>query len=178
MSPLMLSECFSTSQVLALTGATARQLQWWDEHSLVVPARRGRRRLYSASDLAEILVILELRQRRISLQQVRRVLRFLKQELHVRLADLLTNEADRPLPEYHLLIDGNRLYLETDSRQIFDLLRSTTQAVFLISLSPAVKKLQLAGFTLARPERPPAKKPAKRDRQSTLTAKGGGKISA
>jgi DNA-binding transcriptional MerR regulator len=174
----MSSECFSTSQVLALTGATARQLQWWDEHSLVSPARNGRRRLYSPGDLAEILVILELRRRRISLQQVRRVLRFLRQELQVRLADLVSEEADRPLPEYHLLIDGSRLYLETDSRQIFDLLRSTTQAVFLISLSPAAKKLQMAGFALARPERPPAKKPAKRDSHSTSTGKGDGIVSA
>jgi DNA-binding transcriptional MerR regulator len=174
----MLSGSFSTSQVLAVTGATARQLQWWDEHSLVVPLREGRKRLYSASDLADILVILELRRRHISLQQVRRVLRFLKQELRVRLADLVAEEADRPLPEYHLLIDGSRLYLETDSRQIFDLLKSTDQAVFLVSLGTAVKKLQLAGFTLTGGETPPRKKPAKRDTQSTSTRKEKSRIRA
>jgi len=162
----MPTECFSTSQALAWTGATARQLQWWDEHSLVVPSRDGRRRLYSATDLADILVILELRRRRISLRQVRRVLLFLKQELHVRLAHLAAEEADH-LPEYYLLIDGNRLYLETDSRQIFALLKNTTQAVFLMSLRPAVEKLQLAGFSLAAAESRPTKKPAKRDPQAT-----------
>jgi len=174
----MLSGSFSTSQVLALTGATARQLQWWDEHSLVVPTRDGRKRLYSANDLADILVILELRRRHISLQQVRRVLRFLRQALHVRLADLVSNEADRPLPEYHLLIDGSHLYLETDSRQIFDLLKSTDQAVFLISLGPAAKKLQLAGFTLAGAETLPEKKPAERSMQSTSTSKERSRIRA
>jgi DNA-binding transcriptional MerR regulator len=174
----MSSECFATTQALALTGATARQLQWWYEHSLVVPSRDGRRRLYSAAHIADILVILELRRRRVSLRQVRRVLRFLKQELLVRPADLLSEGADCSLREYHLLIDGDRLSLETDSRQIFDRLRSATQAVFPISLAPAAQRLQLAGFALARPQIAPAKKPARRDDRSTSTRKGEGGISA
>ena len=28
---------FSSNEVLALTGITARQLQWWDERGIVVP---------------------------------------------------------------------------------------------------------------------------------------------
>lgn len=174
----MSSECFSTSQVQALTGATARQLQRRDEHSPVVPARDGRKRLYSASDLAEALVILELRRRRISVQQIRRVLRFLKQELHVGLANLVSDAAEPPLADYHLLIDGGRLYLETDSRQIFDLLKNADQAVFLIGLGPAAKKLQLAGFTLGREEGLSGKKPAKRDARLSSTRKGEGRIRA
>lgn len=174
----MSSDCFSTSRVLALTGATARQLQWWDEHSLVVPARDGRKRLYSASDLADVLVILELRRRRIPLQQIRRVLRFLQQELHVRLADMVSDAAEPPLPDYQLLIDGDRLYLETDSRQIFDLLKSTDQAVFLIGLGPAAKKLQLAGLALARPETPAAKKPVAREAPSISISKERSKLRA
>ena len=38
---------FSSKEVVELTGITPRQLQWWDERGLVVPARAGRRRLYS-----------------------------------------------------------------------------------------------------------------------------------
>jgi DNA-binding transcriptional MerR regulator len=169
----MPSESFSTSQVLGLTGATARQLQWWDEHSLVVPVRAGRRRLYSATDLADILVILELRRRHISLQQVRKVLQFLKRELHVRPADLVLDGAESPLPDYHLLIDGNRLYLETDSRQIFDLLKNTEQAVFLISLDATARKLKLAGLTFFAQETPPAKKLARRESRTFSNAEGG-----
>ncbi|HEX2597336.1 MAG TPA: MerR family transcriptional regulator, partial [Terriglobales bacterium] len=30
---------FTSSEVVALTGITARQLQWWDERGIVVPAR-------------------------------------------------------------------------------------------------------------------------------------------
>jgi DNA-binding transcriptional MerR regulator len=174
----MLCEGFSTSQVLGLTGATARQLQWWDEHALVVPSRAGRKRLYSASDLADILVILELRRRHISLQQVRRVLRFLKQELHVRPADIVLDGTENSLPDYHLLIDGNRLYLETDSRQIFDLLKNTEQAVFLINLTAAARKLQVAGFALSAKEMPAAKKPSRQDTSSNSIVKGEGQIVA
>jgi DNA-binding transcriptional MerR regulator len=166
---LMQSGSFSTSEVLRLSGATARQLQWWDEHSLVVPARDGRKRLYSSSDLADILVILEFRRRHISLQQVRRVLRFLRQQLNVRLADLVSEESEHPLPDYHLLIDGDRLYLETDARQIFDILKNTDQAVFLISLSAAAKKLQVAGLTFSAIEYQSEKKPSKGHRRSIST---------
>ncbi|AXC12552.1 Putative transcriptional regulator [Acidisarcina polymorpha] len=156
----MLTGSFSTIEVMHLTGATARQLQWWDEHRLIVPLRRGRKRLYSPSDLAEILVILELRRRHISLQQIRRVLRFLKKQFHARLADLVSDQAEHPLTDYHLLIDGNRLYLETDAQQIFDLLKNAEQAVFLISLSTAVKKLRVARVSetdAAIPKKPSGK---------------------
>jgi DNA-binding transcriptional MerR regulator len=171
----MLSGSFSTSQILALTGVTARQLQWWDEHALVVPSRAGRKRLYSPSNLADILVILELRRRHISLQQVRRVLRFLKKELHVRPGDLVSDGAEHPLPDYHLLIDGDRLYLETDSRQIFDVLKSTEQAVFLISLSATASKLQLAGLALSARA---VKKPSARVKPTDPMAEGGQEIVA
>src|SRR5437762_2922403 len=41
---------FSSNQVVALTGISLRQLQWWDERGLVSPAREGRNRLYSLAD--------------------------------------------------------------------------------------------------------------------------------
>ena len=84
-TPSLPEDVFSTSEVVELTGVTARQLQWWDERRIVVPARQARKRLYSATDLVDILVIEQLRLRRISLAQVRRVLRFLRTELHARL---------------------------------------------------------------------------------------------
>src|SRR6266550_4266758 len=57
---------FTSRDVIALTGITARQLQWWDERRIVVPARQGHRRLYSMEDLAEVAVICEQRRRGIS----------------------------------------------------------------------------------------------------------------
>jgi DNA-binding transcriptional MerR regulator len=134
----MLEGRFSTRDVLELTGVTARQLQWWDERRLVVPQREGRNRIYTLADLVEILVIEELRRRSISLQQVRRVLHFLRNEMHARLADLVQGEQ-----EHHLLLDGTHVYLESDSRQIVDLMRNTEQPMLLICLTDAVKRLKV-----------------------------------
>src|SRR5437588_11082797 len=98
---------FTSNDVIALTGITGRQLQWWDERGVVSPARAGRRRLYSADDLAEVAVICELRRKGFSLQRVRKVMRFLQREFGERLV-AATRGA-----EYHLLADANNLYLET-----------------------------------------------------------------
>jgi len=134
----MLADRFTTRDVLELTGVTARQLQWWDEQRIVVAEREGRNRIYTTADLVEILVIEELRRRHISLQQVRRVLRFLRKEVHSRLADIAQGGK-----EHHLLLDGKHVYLETDSRQIVDLMRNTYQPMLLICLTDAVSRLNV-----------------------------------
>ena len=55
---------FTSREVVNLTGITPRQLQWWDERGIVVPARKGHHRLYSMDNLAEVAVICELRRSR------------------------------------------------------------------------------------------------------------------
>jgi DNA-binding transcriptional MerR regulator len=159
----MLKDSFSTRDVLDLTGVSARQLQWWDERRIVVPERHGRNRVYSAADLVDILVIGQLRLRSISLAQVRRVLRLLRNQLHMRLSDLVTGDR-----EYHLLLAGKRMFLETDSKQVIELLSSSMQPMLLISLSEAIKPLRLEIRDLLRaPEATPAeKKPAERSRRA------------
>ena len=54
---------FTSKEVVALTGITARQLQWWDERGVVKPAREGHRRLYSIQHLTEVGIICELRRK-------------------------------------------------------------------------------------------------------------------
>jgi DNA-binding transcriptional MerR regulator len=155
----MLKDCFSTRDVLELTGVTARQLQWWDERRIVVPAREGRNRIYSAADLIDILVIEQLRQRRISLAQVRRVLRLLRAELHMRLSDLVNGDH-----EYHLLLAGKRIFLESNTRQLIELLRNTMQPMLLISLTEAVKPLRIELKDLLR--KPVTKKLVRQTRRT------------
>jgi DNA-binding transcriptional MerR regulator len=166
----MLKDCFSTREVLDLTGVTARQLQWWDERRIVVPARQGRNRVYSATDLTDILVIEQLRQRSISLAQVRRVLRLLRTELHMRLSDLVAGNC-----EYHLLLAGKRILIETDSKQIIELLRSTMQPILLISLTDTVKPLRIELKHLLEKSagKPGAKKPAEQSGRSEKTGRAG-----
>ncbi len=127
---------YSSKQVMALTGISARQLQWWDERGIVVPARFGHRRLYSVEDLAEVAVITELRRRGFSLQRVRKVLRFLERELGRRLFEAVTGT------EYHLLTDGRRIYLENSAEQVIDILKNARQPMFAICLSDTVRQIR------------------------------------
>ena len=128
---------FTSRDVIALTGITPRQLQWWDERRIVVPAREGRRRLYSMEDLAEVAVICQLRHRGFSLQRVRKVMRFLEREFGKRLAETVTGASD-----YHLLTDGKTLYLETSPKQIVDILKNARQPMLTICLSDAVRQVR------------------------------------
>src|ERR1700681_89270 len=108
-----MQEKFTSRDVVALTGITLRQLQWWDERGIVVPAREGHNRLYSMEDLTEVAVICELRSRGFSLQRVRKVMRSLRAEFGKRLSETVSGASD-----CHLLTDGKRIYLETSARQI------------------------------------------------------------
>jgi len=128
---------FSSNQVAALTGISLRQLQWWDERGLVSPARQGRNRLYSLADLTEISVICELRQRGFSLQRVRRVIRFLQRELGKRLVETVRSGS-----EVHLLTDGRRIYVETSTRQVIDVLKNSRQPLLTICLSDKLREIR------------------------------------
>jgi len=132
-----LQESFTSRDVIQLTGITPRQLQWWDERRVVVPAREGHRRLYSMEDLAEVAVICQLRRKGFSLQRVRKVMRFLQREFGKRLADAVSGTS-----EYHLLTDGRTLYLETSPRQIVDILRNARQPMLAVCLSDAVRQVR------------------------------------
>ena len=130
-------ERFTSREVIALTGITARQLQWWDERGVVRPERQGHRRLYSMNHLTEVAVICELRRKGFSLQGVRKVLRFLDREFGKGLAEIVNRNSD-----YHLLTDGTHLFLETSARQIVDILKNSSQPILGICLSDAVRQVR------------------------------------
>ncbi len=128
---------FTSREVMALTGVTARQLQWWDERGIVVPARDGHRRLYSLEHLTEIALIGELLNKGFSLQRVRKVIRLLQREFGQRLVATVSGTSG-----YHLLTDGHTLYLETSARQIVDILRNSRQPMLAICLSDTVRQVR------------------------------------
>ncbi|MGB9237105.1 MAG: MerR family transcriptional regulator [Terriglobales bacterium] len=128
---------FTTHDVIALTGITARQLQWWDERGLVTPNHQGHRRIYSWDQLVTASVISQLRRRGFPLQRVRKVIAFLSREFGASLAATV-----RAASEYHLLTDGTHLYLRTSSRQVVDLLKNSSQPMFDICLSDEVRRVR------------------------------------
>ena len=127
---------FTTREVVQLTGISPRQLQWWDERGIVVPARDGHTRVYSLDDLAEVAVICELRERGFSLQKIRRVIRFLQRELGRRLVETV-----RAASEYHLLTDGQHIFLEDSARGVVDLLKNSRQPMLTVCLSDTVERI-------------------------------------
>jgi DNA-binding transcriptional MerR regulator len=131
-----MKQSFSSIEVVALTGITPRQLQWWDERGIVVPARQGRRRLYSVDDLAEIAVIVEMRRKGFSLQRMRKIMRFLEREFSRRLVDTVRRGSD-----YHLLTDGKNIFLEDSAKRVVDVLKNCRQPVFSICLSDMVRQV-------------------------------------
>jgi DNA-binding transcriptional MerR regulator len=130
-------DSFSSRDVTALTGVTARQLQWWDERGIVKPDRAGHSRVYSMQSLTEMAVICELRRKGFSLQGVRKVMRFLQREVGKGLAEIVGRNSD-----VHLLTDGTHLYLETSARQIVDILKNSSQPILGICLSDAVRQVR------------------------------------
>ena len=130
-------DSFPSHEVMALTGVTARQLQWWDECGVVKPERQGHRRLYSTRQVMEMAVICELRRKGFSLQGVRKVMRFLQREFGKGLAEITARNSD-----VHLLTDGKHLYLETSARQIVDILKNSRQPILGICLSDAVRQVR------------------------------------
>lgn len=129
-------QSFTSSQVSERTGLTPRQLQWWDEQGIVVPAREGHRRLYSAEDLAEVAILCDLRRRGFSLQRIRKMIAMLRQEFGRRLADLLSRG-----PGLHLLTDGETVFLRDSESGVIDLLRNAQQPLLAICVGPVLEQV-------------------------------------
>jgi DNA-binding transcriptional MerR regulator len=131
-----MNQSFTSSQVSERTGLTPRQLQWWDEQGIVVPARQGHRRLYSPTDLAELAVLCDLRRRGFSLQRIRKLTSLLRREFGHRLADLVSRGQS-----LHLLTDGKSIFLRDSERGVIDLLRNSQQPLLAICLGPVLERV-------------------------------------
>jgi len=129
-------QTFTSKEVVVLTRISARQLQWWDEQGIVVPARDGHKRSYSIADLAEVAILCELRECGFSLQKIRSVIRFLQKELGKRLVETVAAAS-----EYHLLTDGQHIYLEDSARGVVDLLKNARQPMLTVCLSDAIQRV-------------------------------------
>src|SRR2546421_10894473 len=85
---MRLKKTYSSREVAALTGLTARQLQVWDAGGLLIPTMRPRRtaaggyteRRYTPIELFELLVLADLRRRGFSVHQLHQLVLILKEE--------------------------------------------------------------------------------------------------
>ena len=126
-----------TKQVRTITGASLRQLQYWDETDVVHPSANrpasdgGSMRLYSFDDLLQLQVLVAMRVQGLSLQRIRRGLVYLR----FRLSDI-----KQPLRELVLQTDGETMFAITGGEAIDTL--DNGQHVCRVALGPIIEDLE------------------------------------
>jgi DNA-binding transcriptional MerR regulator len=137
---------YSSREVAALTGLTARQLQWWDARKLLKPSIAPQRtqaggfteRRYSPVDLFELAVLADLRRSGFSVSKLRVLLDTLRKRFGVRLFDTIGGGG-----ALTLLTDGTDVYARTTDGQFFNLLRAPSQPLLVLGNQETLKELQL-----------------------------------
>src|SRR5678815_1291150 len=127
---MRLKSSYSSREVAALTGLSARQLRWWDANGIFSSAIASRKtssggfteRRYSPIDLLELLALADLRRRGFAPAQLKQLMETLQQYFRRRLSETLDDAG-----ELRLLSDGRGLFLRTRQGHIFDLLVDPTQ---------------------------------------------------
>ena len=118
-------------------GIPVSALHYWDRSDLLKPSLRpatgrGSRRLYSFTDLVQLLVISRLRELGLSLQRIRRCLLFLRRKFP---------HLEAPLAELSLVTDGEAIFLLTDEPdKVLDTLRQ--QMVWSVPVAAWVRSVR------------------------------------
>jgi len=158
---MRLKRTYSSREVAALTGLTARQLQLWDAGGLLSPTIPSHKtdaggyteRRYTPIELFELLVLADLRRRGFTIHQLHLILRTLQEQFGERLY-----EATGGGGAVQLLTDGTEVYARTASGAFFNLLRTPTQPLLVIGNEGLLKDLSAS----MRPRRRKRAAPAKR----------------
>ena len=130
---MQLKASYSAREVAAFTGLSARQLQWWDTHAVFPPAVSPKRtaaggfteRRYSPLDVLDLLVLSELRRRKYSVDDIRRIIEVLRTRFGARPHETL-EQAGRMT----LLTDGDEIFVRIGDRY-FNLLKDPEQPLLV-----------------------------------------------
>jgi len=141
---MRLKKTYSSREVAALTGLTARQLQLWDTGGLLSPTIPPHRtvaggyteRRYTPIELFELLVLADLRQRGFSVYQLHDVVRVLRDQFGHRLFDATGGGGS-----VQLLTDGRDIYARTAAGAFFNLLKAPSQPLLVIGDEGLLKTL-------------------------------------
>jgi len=139
-----LKKTYSSREVAALTGLSARQLQLWDAGGLLSPAIPSHRtaaggyteRRYTPIELFELLVLADLRRRGFSVHQLHAILRVLKDQFGARLF-----EATGGGGLIQLLTDGRQVYARTARGEFFNLLKTPAQPLLVVGDEGLLREL-------------------------------------
>lgn len=141
---MRLKKLYSSREVAALTGLSARQLQWWHARGLFVPAVASRKtkaggyteRRYTPVELLELMVLADLRRRGFSVARIRRLLDVLRTRFNVRLFEAI--EGGGPVT---LFIDGKQIFGRTESGEIYNVLENPDQPLLMVGEQLKLRQL-------------------------------------
>jgi DNA-binding transcriptional MerR regulator len=141
---MRLKKTYSSREVTALTGLTARQLQVWNLGGLLSPAIPSHptaagghtERRYTPIELFELLVLADLKRRGFSVHQLHAVVRALKEEFGIRLFDATGGGG-----QVQLLTDGRDVYARTTAGAFFNLLKMPGQPLLVVGDEGLLKEL-------------------------------------
>ena len=122
---MRLKSSYSSREVAALTGLSARQLRWWDANGIFSSAIASRKtssggfteRRYSPIDVLELIALADLRRRGFAPSQLKQLIATLREYFRRRLSETLDE-----MGELRLLTDGKALFLRTRGGHVFDVL--------------------------------------------------------
>jgi DNA-binding transcriptional MerR regulator len=155
---------YSSREVAAQTGLTARQLQWWDRTGLFAPSVPTHRtpaggfteRRYTPIELLELMVLADLRRRGFSVARLRDLLTALRTRFKVRLFDAIEDGSD-----VTLFVDGDAIYARTSAGEYFNLLANPRQPLLVLGQEP-LRRLTARQHARAKRRQPRRRKAAGR----------------
>jgi DNA-binding transcriptional MerR regulator len=141
---MRLKRTYSSREVAALTGLSARQLQLWDAGGLMTPAIPPHRtaaggyteRRYTPIELFELLVLADLRRRGFSVPQLHAIITALERQFDASLFEA-TGGGER----LSLLTDGQSVYVKTESGAFYNLLEAPDQPLLVVGNEGLLKTL-------------------------------------
>jgi DNA-binding transcriptional MerR regulator len=140
---MRLKKTYSSREVGAITGLSARQLQVWDAGGLLaaaIPAHRTAaggytERRYTPIELFELVALADLRRRGFTVHQLQTMVDVLKTRFGVRLF-----EATGGGGRVQLLTDGRELYARSGTA-FYNLLRAPSQPLLAVGDEGLLKEL-------------------------------------
>jgi DNA-binding transcriptional MerR regulator len=147
---MKIKKLYSSREVAALTGLSARQLQWWDRRRIftsTIPSHATERggfteRRYTPVELLELMVLADLRRRGFSVARLRTLMQILASRFKVRLYEAI--EGGGPVT---LFIDGDKIYARTPGGELFNVLDRPEQPLLMVGEDVRLRELTARAAT-------------------------------
>ena len=131
----------ATGAVRRITGASQRQLTYWDSTGLLrASAKATGHRRYTFPDVVAVKTVMALRRKGCSLQQVRKAVVHLRKQYPY-------EASPNMLASLTLLTDGKTVYMLTDANQVMDVVSKQT-VWWIVNVGKLILEVQEAVRTL------------------------------